>query len=123
MLDRPLVPADLDLLADSLAKRRVPVMAVFDLDPPGMDRQRFRRQKLAEKLISIARNRKQGAMSRRLAFPHLHRAQAAKRGMRRVMINRDLAQQPALEFCQGHRRVGFGIVAIACRHVRSRRTR
>ncbi len=43
--------------------------------------------------------------------------------MRRVMINRDLAQQPALEFRKGHRRFSLGVVVIARRHVRSRSTR
>ena len=43
--------------------------------------------------------------------------------MRRVMIDRDLAQQPALEFRKGHRSLGLCIVTVARRDVRSRRPR
>src|SRR3546814_3530160 len=55
MLDRPLIPADLDPLADPGGKHRVPVMAISDLDTLGMDRERLRRQKLAEQFARIDR--------------------------------------------------------------------
>ena len=122
MLDRPLIPADLDPLADPGGKHRVPVMAISDLDTLGMDRERLRRQKLAEQFARIDRHGQQRAVLRRLALPHLGRTQAAQRAMRRVMIDRDLAQQPALEFHKRHRRVRLGIIAVARRHVRSGRT-
>src|SRR3546814_1569468 len=73
MLDRPLIPADLDPLADPGVKHRVPVMAISDLDTLGMDRERLRRQKLAEQFARIDRHGQQRAVLRRLALPHLYR--------------------------------------------------
>src|SRR3546814_15847183 len=61
MLDRPLIPADLDPLADPGGKHRVPVMAISDLDTLGMDRERLRRQKLAEQFARIDRPGQQRA--------------------------------------------------------------
>src|SRR3546814_1248491 len=76
MLDRPLIPADLDPLADPGGKHRVPVMAISDLDTLGMDRERLRRQKLAEQFARIDRHGQQRAVLRRLALPHLGRTRS-----------------------------------------------
>src|SRR3546814_11708908 len=71
MLDRPLIPAGLDPLADPGGKHRVPVMAISDLATLAMDRDRLRLQQLSEHFALIARHRQQLAFLLLLPLPHL----------------------------------------------------